>query len=240
MAKIRKRITYANVVATLALFLALGGGVYAASKINGKHIKKNSIAGNRLKPDTLTGRQIEESSLGKVSNAQQADSATHADSATSADSATTSANALALNGREASSFASAADIRLVRFDVTTTTSVVPQTVLDLGPLTVKAACTSGLVREIALTASTSTQGAGWDLGYVQDATDQKTSGGALDSTSQKVLGVEVSGNSHRLVGNLIYNDPTTSITLPFVVFVTNSGGTTRCFFTGTATRATSG
>ncbi|MFN8114454.1 MAG: hypothetical protein U0R51_14795 [Solirubrobacterales bacterium] len=45
----RTRLTYANVMATLALFVALGGGAYAAAKINGSSIKKNSIPSNRLK-----------------------------------------------------------------------------------------------------------------------------------------------------------------------------------------------
>ena len=44
-----------TIIACLALFLALGGGVYAAaksSKISGNKIKKSSIAGNRFKKDT--------------------------------------------------------------------------------------------------------------------------------------------------------------------------------------------
>ena len=57
MAKIRKQIRYANVVATLSpvsrpwrrRLRRLGGS-------DGKRIKKSSIAGNRLKPDTLHAR----------------------------------------------------------------------------------------------------------------------------------------------------------------------------------------
>ncbi|MCO5326487.1 MAG: hypothetical protein M9964_05430 [Solirubrobacterales bacterium] len=45
----RARLTYANVMATVAVFIALGGGAYAAAKINGNSIKKNSIPSNRLK-----------------------------------------------------------------------------------------------------------------------------------------------------------------------------------------------
>ena len=61
------------IIACLALFLALGGSVYAASKgskkISGNKIKKSSIAGNRLKKDTLTGKQINEATLGTVPSA---------------------------------------------------------------------------------------------------------------------------------------------------------------------------
>ncbi len=61
---IRPRLTYANVVATLALFLALtGGAVWAASKISGKQIKKNSIPGNRIKKGTLAANQIKKQTI---------------------------------------------------------------------------------------------------------------------------------------------------------------------------------
>ena len=64
MSRIRSRLTYANVVATLALFLALtGGAVWAANKINGKQIKKNSIPGNRIKKKSLTNNQIKKKTI---------------------------------------------------------------------------------------------------------------------------------------------------------------------------------
>lgn len=55
--------TFSNVIAVIALFIALGGSVYAAAKINGKQIKPQSIPGNRIKPGTLTGKQIKSQSL---------------------------------------------------------------------------------------------------------------------------------------------------------------------------------
>lgn len=59
MSRIRKAITFSNVIAVIALFLALGGGVYAASnKINGKQIKARSLPGNRIKPRTVTAKQV--------------------------------------------------------------------------------------------------------------------------------------------------------------------------------------
>ena len=60
----RTRLTYANVVATIALFLALGGSAYAVSKINGASLVNRSVAGKKIKADTLTGREIRESTLG--------------------------------------------------------------------------------------------------------------------------------------------------------------------------------
>jgi hypothetical protein len=81
----RKHLTYANVMSTIAVFLVLGGATaFAASKINGGSIKAKSIAGGKLKNDTLTGAQIKESTLGQVPSAASAGTATKADSATNA------------------------------------------------------------------------------------------------------------------------------------------------------------
>jgi len=63
--RIQKMFSFSNVVAVLALFLALGGSVYAASskKIDGTRIKPKSIPGNRIKAKSLTGAQIKAKTL---------------------------------------------------------------------------------------------------------------------------------------------------------------------------------
>ena len=55
--KIREGLTYSNVMATLAVFIALGGSSYAALTISGSDIKNRSIAGKKLRKNTLTGGQ---------------------------------------------------------------------------------------------------------------------------------------------------------------------------------------
>lgn len=71
MRSIRKwgRPSPALVISLIALFVALGGTVYATSKISGKTIKKGSEPGNRIKKNTITGKQVKEASLGVVPNA---------------------------------------------------------------------------------------------------------------------------------------------------------------------------
>jgi hypothetical protein len=61
--RIGKFLTFSNVIACLALFVALGGSVYAAAKINGKQIRKSSLPGNRVKPKTITARRIKPQTL---------------------------------------------------------------------------------------------------------------------------------------------------------------------------------
>jgi hypothetical protein len=66
----RRRFSPTLVVAVLALAVALCGTTvvgYAAGKSSGnKIIKKHSLSGNRLKPDSVSGTQVDESTLGTV------------------------------------------------------------------------------------------------------------------------------------------------------------------------------
>jgi hypothetical protein len=63
IARIGKLLSFSNVIACVALFVALGGSVYAAGKLSGNQIKTNSIPGNRVKKKSLTGKQIKPGSL---------------------------------------------------------------------------------------------------------------------------------------------------------------------------------
>jgi hypothetical protein len=49
MSRIRRHLTYSNVMATLAVFLVLGGGAYAASKIGPNDIRKNAVRSKHIK-----------------------------------------------------------------------------------------------------------------------------------------------------------------------------------------------
>jgi hypothetical protein len=106
-------------IACAALFVALGGTVTAATKIDGRTIrakslpgdrlqigsvpgnrlKAKSIQGDRLVPGSVKGAQVDAASLGQVSNAahaESADTAHHAQTAVAADHA---ADATTINGR---------------------------------------------------------------------------------------------------------------------------------------------
>jgi hypothetical protein len=72
LARIRSNLSYANVMATIAVFVALGGGAYAASQINGASLKDRSVAGRKIKVNGLTGTEVRESSLATVPRAKGA------------------------------------------------------------------------------------------------------------------------------------------------------------------------
>lgn len=57
------RLTYANVVATLALFAALGGSSYAAVAITGKQVRDGSLSGRDVHNASLTGQDVRDASL---------------------------------------------------------------------------------------------------------------------------------------------------------------------------------
>ena len=68
----RLRPSPALIVAILALFVALGGTAFAVTSINGSSILDHTIRGRKLVNDTLTGTQVNESTLGLVPKASNA------------------------------------------------------------------------------------------------------------------------------------------------------------------------
>jgi hypothetical protein len=103
MRHLKRHMTYANVMSSLAVFLMLGGTAFAANRINGNRLENHSVSGIKLKvgsvsgsklhrgsisnsklrdstirggsiaKNTLTDREINRSKLGKVSSAVRAD-----------------------------------------------------------------------------------------------------------------------------------------------------------------------
>lgn len=96
MQSIRKRLSFANIMSAVAVFIALGGIAVAAglpkksvgakqlkgnavttakikkNAVTGKKIKKGTITGSKIKNDSITGTQINESTLGTVPSANVA------------------------------------------------------------------------------------------------------------------------------------------------------------------------
>jgi hypothetical protein len=62
--RIRPRLGYANVVATLALVLAVGGsGAYAAQRIRAHQIAAHAITGSKINFNAVTGSKVKGGSL---------------------------------------------------------------------------------------------------------------------------------------------------------------------------------
>ncbi len=105
MKQLSKRLTYANVMSSIAVFLVLGGATaFAAKKIGSNEIKgnsittgkikkeavttskikKNSISTAKIQNDAVTGEKVKESTLGEVPSAASAKNATNATNANNA------------------------------------------------------------------------------------------------------------------------------------------------------------
>lgn len=91
MKQIRKRLTYANVMSSIAVFLVLGGATAVAAKQLGSKtvgtkqlkansvttakIKKNAVTSTKIKNGAVTGAKVNLSSLGTVPSASHANTA---------------------------------------------------------------------------------------------------------------------------------------------------------------------
>jgi hypothetical protein len=69
--QICQRLTYANVMSSLAVFLVLGGGAaYAAKKIGSNQLKGGSVTTAKIKKNAVTASKIKQSSIisAKIAN----------------------------------------------------------------------------------------------------------------------------------------------------------------------------
>lgn len=77
MKRLRKRLTYANVMSSIAVFLVLGGAAVAASQlpknsVGSKQLKKNAVTTKKIKNNAVTGGKLKN---GSVTNEKLAEGA---------------------------------------------------------------------------------------------------------------------------------------------------------------------
>ena len=63
LGRLRRRLSYANVVASLALFIALGGTSYAALTLTGKNVKDGSLTGQDVRNGSIASADVRDRSL---------------------------------------------------------------------------------------------------------------------------------------------------------------------------------
>jgi len=67
LAQVRSRLTFANVVSLMALFVALSGGAYALTipnnSIGAKQLKKNAVTGSKIMRGAVTSSKVKDRSL---------------------------------------------------------------------------------------------------------------------------------------------------------------------------------
>jgi hypothetical protein len=106
--KISKRLTYANVMSSIAVFLVIGGATAFAAlgknTVGSKQLKKNAVTTAKIKNGAVTGAKVNVSGFPKVPTAANADNAANAANATHANNADKATNALDLGGVPASGY----------------------------------------------------------------------------------------------------------------------------------------
>ena len=236
------KLTYANVMATVAVFIALGGGAYAVSlgknDVGPREIAKNAVRSSELKNNGVKGKDVDESSLGRVPGADFAD---RAGSAGSANTASTAASAeIAGSAETANSANSAANasqvngLSVVKINGRLQNNELNRTVLDLAGLKLVASCPA--VGSFDVVASTSKENSSL-YGYADyppnlDSDSFDREGGEFDTGTPVSLNTEFGNLGDPRVGGLVYEAPDgASVT---VQFAADFNGTSRCVFTGTA------
>jgi hypothetical protein len=114
MKKIRARLTFANVVAGLALFVALGGTGYAATQlpkgsVGAKQLTKGAVTTAKLKAKAVTSAKLKRGAVGTAALADGAVTGAKVNAATlgtvpSATRAATAGDATTLQGRPPGAF----------------------------------------------------------------------------------------------------------------------------------------
>ncbi len=197
--KIRDKLSYANVMATLCFFLLLSGGAaYAAtqlakSSVGSKQLRKNAVTTAKVKneavttpklaSDAVTGAKLNESTLGQVPSAGTATSAASA------------ANADAVNG-----------MHVGRINFLAGPSTPETTLFSADGLTLHASCSAS--KQLEFTATTSVEHAMIEEsgnlnsefgGSVQDDFNP----GMVEKVGEAIGNHTQSGDQ----GQLVYNTP---------------------------------
>jgi hypothetical protein len=244
----RPRLSFANVVSVLALFIALGGSAYAfhlgKNSVGPKQLKKNSVTtpkikngavttakikdgavnGAKVATGTLTGTQVNASTLGKVPSAAQADSAS-----------------VAGNGAQRISFSNAGT------DPAPANTLSPgaHQLLSLGNLTLSASCTETApltVRTYVAMSSAVRANIEWGSIKFENPGDVAYSDGTTigPGGNPSYAVSNVTGGNRSEIGQWLYRSATETITVSLSVYAAGeSSGDEQCEVFGTAVRAPS-
>jgi hypothetical protein len=178
MESVRKRLTYANVMSSIAVFLVVAGGSALAATqlgkntVGAKQLKANAVTAAKIKNGAVTGAKLNLKTLGTVPSATTASSANSANTAKTADSANTAKTAESANTAKTAESASTATnatnatnagnantvnglaLHKIAFRFQSDSGTSSQQVLNAGGLVLTATCTNGAASFVASTSKT--------------------------------------------------------------------------------------
>jgi hypothetical protein len=244
----RRHLSYANVISTICLFVLLGGGAYAATKLPAKSVgtaqlKANAVTGVKIKDGTITGAKIDSRTLGIVPAAQSADRATSAasaDRATSAGSAEKAnfatkadeaVNAELLDGNSAGDFVSDTQVGYIDRAFSACTLGFPciEDVLTIAGVSVQATCEyNGGIGALILRVTGADH-----TGYGYATRINEARNGEFEGTGN-VVATQSTGAEVRATGTIVARTPARIITLSFDASSQVSGAAASCTVYATA------
>jgi hypothetical protein len=212
--QVRKRLTYANVMSSIAVFLILGGATaIAAKKIGTKQlkagavttgkIKKEAVTTAKIKKDAVTGAKVNESSLGEVPSAASAKNAE---------------NANTVGG-----------LRIVKFSLNGGSDIAKTQILDLNGLQLHASCTAGVITATATTSVNGSEISTW----AEDASETPPKGKFDDELNVGETFTLSTASPNDVIGDGAYTGGDLR-TVRFFYNEEDDIGTTKCLFNGYA------
>lgn len=106
LGRLLHRLTYANVMATFAVFIAVSGGAYASLKlpnnsVGTKQLKKNAVTAQKIKNGSVTTAKLHQAAVtgSKVANNSLTGAQINSSTLGTVPNATSAANAAALGGK---------------------------------------------------------------------------------------------------------------------------------------------
>jgi hypothetical protein len=207
--QIRKRLTYANVMSSIAVFLILGGATaIAAKKIGTKQlkagavttgkIKKNAVTTPKIKNNAVTGAKANEGTFGQVPSAANADTV--------------------------------GGLRVVKFGLNGPSDLGKTQILDLNGLQLHASCSGGVI-----TATATTSMAGSEISAIAaDASTDDVENGEFDDDLNPGETFELPTSSNNDVIAQAFYTGGDLRTVQFFYNEEDDIGTTECLFNGYA------
>jgi hypothetical protein len=229
--QIRKRVTYANVMSSIAVFLVLGGGAaYAAKKIGSNEIKGNSITTGKIKKEAVSASKIKKNSIttAKIANGAVTGAKLNlgtvgtVPNAAHANTADTATNANAVNGMH---------LAKIHFAVGPNTG--NTTVFSADGLTLNASCSP--TEDLEFTAKTSVS----DSEIYESGNYLTTYKGSFDDEfnvgDTEEVGANIAdGSQDEVQGQLVYSTPAgAEVTAQFSLNDDGAAGGATCTVNGT-------
>lgn len=253
MKSVRKRLTYANVMSSIAVFLVLGGatafaaGHLGKNSVGSKQLKNNAVTSAKIKNGAITGLKLAKGAVGasaintagltvpNASHAGTADSAATATSATNATNATTAANAT--NAAHAAAADSVDGLHLGTLKYTANKNSPKTAIFSANGLTLYAECESA--EQLEFTATTSVANAEiYESGNFGE-TYRGSWSEEFEPGEIELVGKEIGDRSQEQVqGQLVYSNPTGGVVTAQFSLIDDGqgfGDTVGCNIQGTVT-----